>query len=314
MIWIGAALLGYFLLALSQILDKFLLTKGRIPEPAVYAFYVCLFSSFSFLFSVFGLQLLPASQLALYLGAGLLFTYSLLFFYYAVRDHNIDRIVPLQGLFVIATVTFFSFLLPEFFGESIVNWQLGGAVLLFVIGGFLISYDLPLRKSDHLPVTVILSGFLMGLHFLLLKIGYQQTDFVNGLVWSRAGAFIGAFSLLLFPLYRSQLKKHQQDTRKHQGKKKNLSTLFLFVFNKTTAGIASLLLLYAISLGSNSLVQALNGMQFVFLLLLVIPFVKVYPKLFREKLSWSDWLQKIGALTLIVLGFYFLSVSGIIIQ
>lgn len=314
MIWIGAALLGYFCLALSQILDKFLLTKERIPEPAVYAFYVCLFSSFTFVFSVFGLQVLPLSQMVLYFGAGLIFTYSLLLFYYAVRDSDIARVAPLHGLFVTGTVVIFSFFLPEFFGETLLNWQLLAALAVFIVGGFLISYDLPLRKSDHLPATVVLSGFLLGLHLLLLKIGYQQTDFVNGLVWSRAGAFLGAFTLLLFPLFRAQLRKHQEDTRKHQGKKKNLRTLALFVFNKSTAGTASVLLLYAIALGSPSLVQALNGMQFVFLLLLAIPFAKAYPKSFQEHLSWSDWAQKIFALILIALGFYFLSVSGIVIK
>lgn len=314
MVWIGAALLGYFLLALSQILDKFLLTKERIPEPAVYAFYVCLFSSFSFVFSVFGLKLLPASQMLLYLGAGLIFTYSILLFYYAVRDYDIARIAPLHGLFVTATVVILSFFLPEFFGEHIIDWSLIVALVLFIVGGFLISYDLPLRKSDHLPPTVMLSGFLLGLHLLLLKIGYQETDFVNGLVWSRAGAFLGAFSLLLFPLYRHQVRSHQKETGKHKGKNKNLKTLFLFVFNKSTAGAASFLLLFAISIGSTSLVQALNGMQFVFLLLLAIPFAKAYPKLFQEHLSWSDWLQKIGALIVIAFGFFFLSVSGIIIK
>jgi hypothetical protein len=80
------------------------------------------------------------------------------------------------------------------------------------------------------------------------------------------------------------------------------------------AGAASLLLVFAISAGSTSFVQALNGMQFVFLLLLVIPFAQLYPKIFPEHLSVSDWLQKLLALILIGFGFYFLSISGMVIQ
>lgn len=314
MIWIGAALLGYFCLALSQILDKFLLTEERIPKPATYAFYVSLFSAFSFVFSVFGLKILPFSQMLLFFTAGLLFTYSLLTFYYAVRDYDVARVAPLQGLFTTLTVITFAFLFPEFFGEPIFQWQLLWALILFIIGGLLISYDLPFTKADHLPISVILSGFLMGVYLLFLKVGYAQADFVNGLVWSRAGAFLGAFTLLLFPVFRRQIFTHQKKTAKNQGQKKNLSTLALFVFNKTTAGIATFLIIYAVSIGSTSLVQALSGMQYVFLLLLVIPFIKLYPGLFPDRLSVSDWLQKIIALILIALGFYFLSVSGIIIK
>ncbi len=312
--WIGAALLGYFCLAFSQILDKFLLTEKHIPKPATYAFYVSLFSAFSFVFSVFGLKILPAPQMILFFTAGLLFTYSLLCFYYAVRDYDIARVAPLQGLFTTLTVTAFAFLLPEFFGEPTFHWQLVWALLLFIVGGLFISYDLPLKKNDHLPVSVILSGFLMGVYLLLLKVGYAQADFVNGLVWSRAGAFLGAFSLLLFPVFRHQIFAHQKKKAPEQGKKKNLATLSLFIVNKTTAGVATLLIIYAVSIGSTAFVQALNGMQYVFLLLLVIPFSKKFPKVFHENLSWSDWLQKIGALILIAFGFYFLSVSGVIIQ
>jgi drug/metabolite transporter (DMT)-like permease len=314
MIWIGAGLLGYFCLAVSQILDKFLLTEKHIPKPATYAFYVSLFSAFSFVFSIFGLRILPLSQLLLFFTSGLLFTYFLVTFYYAIRDYDIARVAPLQGLFTTLTVVAFAFLLPEFFGEPLFHWQLVWALGLFIVGGLLISYDLPFTKADHLPVSVILSGFILGVSLLLLKVGYTQTDFINGLVWSRAGSFLGAFSLLLFPVFRSQIFTHQKETIQHQGKKKNIATLSLFVFNKTTAGTASFLILYAISLGSTTFVQALNGMQYVFLLFLLIPFSRKFPKMFQENLSWSDWLQKVIAIILIAFGFYFLAVSGIIIK
>ena len=314
MIWIGAALLGYFFLALSQLLDKFLLTEERIPKPAVYAFYVSLFSAFSFIFGIFGVQVLPVFEMILFLTGGLLFTYSLLAFYYAVKDYDIARVAPLHGLFVTLTVVGFSFLLPEFFGEPVFHKELFFALVFFIFGGLLISYDLPFKRGDHIPVSVILSAFLMGIYLLLLKVGYQSADFVNGLVWSRVGAFLSAFSILLFPVFRHQIFSHEKKHKATQGKKKNIGLLSLFIFNKTTAGAASFLILYAVSLGSTSLVQALNGMQYVFLLFLTIPFARKFPEIFHEQLSFSDWAQKIIALVFIALGFYFLSISGIIIK
>jgi drug/metabolite transporter (DMT)-like permease len=312
--WILVALAGYLFLAFSQVLDKFLLTEERIPKPAVYAFYVSLFSAFTFFFSIFGLRLLPLPDLGLFLVAGLLFTYSLLAFYYAVRDYDVARVSPLFGLFTTLTVVGFAFLLPEFFGEPKASWQLLWALALFIFGGLLISYDLPFTKKDHLPVTVVLAGFCMGMYLLLLKVGYAKADFVNGLVWSRVGAFLGAFTLLLIPTFRHQIFSHEKKNKEHQGKKKNLGTLGLFVFNKAAAGAGSFFILYAVSIGSTSFVQALNGMQFVFLLLLTIPFARRFPDIFHSELSWSDWMQKIFALVLIFLGFYFLALSGLPIK
>jgi drug/metabolite transporter (DMT)-like permease len=312
MTWFLAAVGGYFFLAFSQILDKFLLTKNRISEPAVYAFYVSLFSAFSFVFSPFGFHVLPGVSVVLYLVAGFLFTYSLLAFYYAVRDYDVARVAPLHGLFVTLTIISFSFFFPEFFGEAQFHLTLLWALALFVLGGFLVSYDLPLTKADHLPLSVVLSGFLLGVHFLLMKVGYQTTDFVNGLVWSRLGAFVAGFTLLFVPLFRDQIFVHHD--RQEMRSRKNLATVSLFIFNKSLAGLASFLILYAIARGSTSLVQALNGIQYVFLLLLTIPFAFLFPSIFREHLSWSDWTQKFFALLIIGSGFYFLSLSGVSIK
>ena len=207
MLWILAALGGYFALGLSQILDKFLLAENRIPQPAVYAFYVALFSAFGLVFSVFGMSVLPPLYLGIFIAAGILFAYSFLAFYYAVRDYDVARVAPLQGLATTLTVIGFSFLLPEFFGEPMLSWQLIVALLLLIFGGFFIAADLPFTQHDHIPVSVFLSGFLLGVYFLLLKVGYQETGFVNGVVWSRAGAFFGAFTFLLFPVFRKQILK-----------------------------------------------------------------------------------------------------------
>jgi drug/metabolite transporter (DMT)-like permease len=312
MLWIFAALGGYFSLGLSQILDKFLLAENRIPQPAVYAFYVALFSAFGLVFSIFGVSVLPPLYLSIFIAAGIIFAYSFLAFYYAVRDYDVARVAPLQGLATTLTVIGFAFLLPEFFGEPTLSWQLIVALGLLVFGGFFIAADLPFTQRDHIPVSVFLSGFLLGVYFLLLKVGYQQTGFVTGVIWSRVGAFLGAFTFLLFPVFRKQIlarKKPSPQKNKH-----NIKLMALFVFNKTTAGVGSFLIIYAISLGSTSLVQSFNGMQYVFILLLMIPFARAFPQSFPHHFTRQDWLQKIIALICIALGFYFLSQAGLILK
>jgi drug/metabolite transporter (DMT)-like permease len=180
-----------------------------------------------------------------------------------------------------------------------------------IIGGALISYDLPLQKSDRLPLTAIVAGFLLGLSLLILKYGYTEIDFINGLVWSRLGMVLAGFSLLLIPVYRRQILVHHEPAKVKS--KQNILTLLLFVVNKTCAGIASFLILYATSLGSVSFVQALNGLQYVFLLILAIPLSLRLPHIFGEHLGFWDWAQKGLALVLIGFGFWFMSLGGVTI-
>lgn len=306
--WAFFALSGYFLLAVSQLLDKFLLSGKRIPDPAVYAFYVALFSLFSFVFAPFGLGAVEGGTALLIVLSSFLFLYGLLAFYYAVRDYEISRIAPLHGLITALTVFAGALALPELFGEVPFDALTVFALVLMIAGGFLVAYDLPLRKTDHFPVSVVLSGVGVGASSLLLKSVYLETGFVSGLVWSRLAIFAAGLSLLLIPLYRRQIFRRH---KKMAGEKKRTAvTGGLFIVNKSLAGGATMLLLYALSLGPASFVNALNGTMYVFLLLLAIPVAHSFPHVFEEKMSLSDWLQKIVAIVLIMLGFALMAFSG----
>lgn len=309
MTWISFAILGYFFNALSQLLDKVILTEKHIPKPAVYAFYVAMFSLFSLIFAPFGISFIPFHYLWIFLLSGALFVGGLLLLYYAVKEGNVARIAPLVGLTTSVTVLLGSGFFPSIFGEISFNAEVWVALILFVIGGVLISYDLPFRKTDRLPLAALVSGFLLGVSLLLLRYGYTEIDFINGLIWSRLGMVAAGFALLLVPVYRKQIFVHHEP--KNIKSTKNVKTLLLFVINKSCAGVASFLIIYATAQGSVSFVQALNGIQYVFLLFLVIPMSVRYPHIFDEHLSFWDWAQKGLALVLITLGFWFAGFSGL---
>jgi uncharacterized membrane protein len=308
MSWISFAILGYFCNAVSQLLDKVILTEKHIPKPAVYAFYVSLFSLFSLFFAPFGFSLIPVFYLGVFLLSGAVFILGLLLFYYAVKAGNVARIAPLVGLTTTITVIVAGGFFPSYFGEVEFTKEILLALIFFVLGGALISYDLPLRKTDRFPFTALLAGFLLGVSLLLLKFGYTEIEFINGLVWSRLGMVAAGLTLLLIPVYRRQIFVHHKPDKAK--KKQNLKTLLLFVTNKSCAGVASFLILYATALGSVSFVQALNGIQYVFLMFLVIPMSVRYPHIFDEHLSFWDWTQKVFALVLIALGFWFAGFGG----
>lgn len=309
MTWISFAILGYFCNAVSQLLDKVILTEKHIPKPVVYAFYVSLFSLFSLAFAPFGFSLIPIFYIGLFLLSGIAFIIGLLFFYVAVKKGNVARVAPLVGLTTSLTVILVGGLFPHLFGEVVFTRTVFFALGLLIVGGVLIAYDLPFRKDDRFPVAGVVAGVLLGVSLLILKYGYVEIDFVNGLVWSRLGMVLAGLSFLVIPAYRHQIFEHHEPAKMKS--QQNLKTLFLFVANKTCAGIATFLILYATNLGSVSFVQALNGLQYVFLLILAIPLSLRMPHIFGEHLGFWDWAQKVLALLLIGAGFWFMGLGGV---
>ncbi len=306
MTWAIVALLGYFFNAVAAVFDKYLLSD-RIPAPAVYAFFVSLFSLFSLGFIPFGFHLVDVHTLGTLLFSGFLFVYGLVAFYTAVKQHEVSRVSPLVGT-VTSLVAFLVVFLPGVSGEAHFNIWYGSALLLLIVGGLLISFDLPLRQGEHISRFVFIAGICIGFSLILLKNGYAASGFVSGLVWSRLGMTLAGFSLLLFPHFRAQI--FSQFQAPHQSKRAG-STGALFIINKTVAGVATFLLSYATYLGSVSFVQALSGMQYVFLLFMTFPLSFRYPKIFGERLSFWDWFQKIGAVLVIGLGLFLATKSGI---
>lgn len=307
MTWALVALLGYFFSAVSAVFDKYLLSD-RIPAPAVYAFFVSLFSLFALGFIPFGFQFSDFQTTATLLISGALGTFGLVAFYGAVKQHEISRVAPLVGT-VVSLIAFLAVFLPGVSGEQYVEMWYLLALVLLIMGGLLISFDLPLRRGEHISRYVFLAGILMGMSLLLLKEGYAHTNFQSGIVWSRLGMTLGGVLLLLVPHFREQIFAQFRGFS-HRGTRAG-STGVLFVLNKTSAGIAAFLVSYATFLGSVSFVQALSGMQYVFILLMMLPLSFFYPKIFGERLFFWDWFQKGVAVIIIGAGLWLATMSGV---
>lgn len=306
MVWMGVALLGYFFNAVTAVLDKYLLS-GPIKAPAVYAFFVALFSLFALGFIPFGFQFVGWTITGILLISGAIFLYGLVAFYVAVQAWNISRIAPLVGI-VVSLVAFGALFLPGF---SEAEFTMGhiAALCFLIIGGGLLAFDLPLRPHEYVPWQVLAAGVAMGVSLLLLKYGYAHADFVSGLVWSRLGIFLAGLSLLLIPAFRRQIFSSMWGGSAPDAH--NVSTGVVFVVNKTLAGIGSFLIAYATFLGPVSFVQALSGMQYLFLLLMTLPLCHFLPLVYCERLLFWDWAQRIGAIFLIGLGLWLAAMSGV---
>ncbi|HAV11261.1 MAG TPA: hypothetical protein DCX32_01825 [Candidatus Moranbacteria bacterium] len=303
--WLSIAVGGYLLIAVVAVLDKYLL-HSRISKPAVYAFYVSVFSLFALAFIPFGFSF-PGTRIVAYaIFSGIFFIYGLLALYRAVQENEISRVAPLVGTIIPLVSVVYAFLfLDERLGVMGVV-----AVLILASGGFLISFDLPIHNMKLFKGFrySVISGVSQAVSLGLLKEVFNGTGFINGFVWNRIGFFLAGMSLLLFPVFRKQIMKSFDQSGSSRGRV--ASTGALFTANKIMAGTGSFLIVLAISRGSVSAVNAVGSIQFVFVLVLVSMLSVWHHHIYREKLKFSDWMQKFLAIVFIGVGLWMLSVNS----
>jgi hypothetical protein len=83
---------------------------------------------------------------------------------------------------------------------------------------------------------------------------------------------------------------------------------FLVIVNQSLGSLGFLLQNYAIFLGSVAIVNALQGAQYAFLLIISAIIAILRPKLLKETFSWRIILQKSASVIVIGIGLYFLTI------
>ena len=127
---------------------------------------------------------------------------------------------------------------------------------------------------------------------------YIHQPFVNGFVLARIGTFLAAVGLLVLPPVRRLISVSSQMV------KEKLKISSVFVGTRALSAIAFIAIHYAISIPVSqvSLINAAQGVQYVFLLLIVVFLSKKFPQLLKEELDKKVLVQKIIAIFLIGLG------------
>lgn len=292
----GYAVLAYLLLALNGIFDKFLLSKA-VKAPAAFAFWASIFAPLIVVLAPFGLMPLSFWHLIIALLAGFAFSYATYFLYKGIQETSISRIMPIEG----GLVPLFTLIVAYF----VLNERLTGSQLLafvfLVIGAVLIS--IRKEESSWKPKALgnaTLAALLFALSFVFTKMIYDVSNFATGMIWTRAGVFLAALSLLINPRFRREIRRAPKETeKKHIG---------IYYGSRVIGVIGGWLQNFAISIGSVTIVNALQGTQFAFLLI-ISTFLSVYfPRIIKEKLAPSTIIQKLFAIVLITIGLYLLSI------
>lgn len=302
MLWLSVAILAYFFLAVVALFDRYFLV-GSIPHPRVYTFYVGSLWLILCLFLIpFGITLPGLSFIFLGLVAGVIRILAILALTKSIVQSEVSRVVPAIGGFL----PIFSFLLflsisPP---QEILNLFQITAFIFLVSGSVLISLkeiSLKFFSLEKLKYPIFTS-FLFALTYFLGKVLFLETNFLSGGFLILLGGGIGAISFLIFPKLR-KLIFSQRPTQKISG---------LFIIGQIFGGLGVISLYYAIFLAKSSqvpLINALEGLRYVFLLFFVVILAKKFPQILKEEMGGKILTQKILAILLIGLGLTLLALK-----
>jgi drug/metabolite transporter (DMT)-like permease len=184
-------------------------------------------------------------------------------------------------------------------GERLLDTQLIAFAFL-VVGAVIISlrHD---KTGWHAQAfgNATIAALLFALHFVLYKYITQESNFISGLIWTRIGFFVMALCFLIPPSVRKGVFNAPKQTT--SGNK------YLYFGARISGSVGGLLQNYAISLGSVTIVNAMQGTQYALLLIGTIFLSRYYPKILKEKVSRQILAQKILAIVLIGCGLVFLT-------
>ena len=302
--WIAFSIFAYFLIALEVILDKFLISSKRVSHPAVYAFYSGVLSLTAFAFFPFGFHLVSGGQVFLSLAAGIIFVYAILALFFAFREGEASRVIPVVGA-IVPVVTYL--LSISFLKERLGCAEITG-VFLLILGGILIAFELNKKLGRRFFAGFyysILAGILLAVSYTLFKNFYEHDKFINVYIWTRFGVMFGALSLFFIPIWRRLIWASLSNFKKPSGE--NKSSGVIFVLNKALGGAGSILKEFATSIGSVTIVNALISTEYVFVFVLGIAFSFWLPKVFREEKDAKTIIQKISAIIIIGIGIVLVS-------
>ena len=287
MLWAIFALLAAIIYAFTNILDKYIMTAHlRNPiVPTIITGFVGFGIASLLAIPHFSVPDLPILLLLVF--AGIIYQGANFLYFKAVITEEVSRVIPvilIEPLFVLMFAS-------VFLGEAFFPLQYLGIFLL--VGG---SIFISLRKREKFEFSsvlglALLSSLLYAADTAIVKYALASVDFWNAFFWVRAGLIIASLFLLVFNF--SEFKSTVRRAKKAS---------FYSAISESLVALASLVFYVAMSLGAVSLVSALGATQPFFVLLFATIVTLVKPKYVAEEIRKTTLLQKVIAISMIVIG------------
>lgn len=297
MSWLFIVVIAHFFSAGVFIIDRYLL-KRSFPSPLNYAFYVGILSIFVLLLVPFGFFIPETGQIILSFITGIIWLIAIIVFYTALYKGESSRVVPIIGGLIPLFTLVLSFV---FLGERLSYRELI-AFCFLVGGGVILSFLEPkarwLLRTQKIYLTkafvpALGAALFFAIYFVMTKFIFVNQGFINGIIWIRLGAVLASLFLLIPRSFRKMIFEKSETTK--------AGIFGLFVSARGASVLSTFLIYWAIFLGSVTLVNALQGTQYIFLLLLAFLLFRKIPSL-KEQFDKRVLMQKIFAIFLICLG------------
>ncbi len=314
--WFVLTIISYLILAIVNLGDKFVVDK-LIQSSRSYAFVVGALSAVVFVIAPWFLVWPGLYLLLINIIAGALFVFALWTMYESLKRGEASRVVVVIGSIIPVFTIVFSIL---FFKEKFsLNQWLG--VLFLLSGMLIISFIVGRRKKWSIFFRRTLSVFYGGYNkkwiilsmvaallysafFIVTKYAYQQQDFLSAFIWIRGGSLLVVILFLIDRASRREIFK----SFKTKKKPVSISRKWFVLINQFLGSLAFLVQNYAVYLGPVAIINALQGVQYAFLLLLGIFFSIFFPKILQEDISRAVLIKKIIAIILVGIGLYFMAI------
>ncbi|HET9222419.1 MAG TPA: EamA family transporter [Roseiflexaceae bacterium] len=302
--WIPVALLAPACWAVGNHIDKYLLAR-QLDSRGIGSLMIC-----SALVGALVMPLILIVQpevlrislahAALIMLNGMLYVLGLLPYFHALQRDEASIVVPL-----FQTSAVFSYILGLLvLGEDLTALQLGAA-LLIICGSILIALELGQRRSTFKSVVfalMLLASFLNALNWLLFKFVAVQEHFWVASFWEYAGfVLVGALMLLFVGPYRRDFVALLKQSK--------FNVLGLVALNETASLAAKTATNVASLMAPLALVSTVNGLQPLFVLMYAVMLTLYLPRYGRERLGTKFVIQKVAAMTLMIVGASLLAVG-----
>ncbi len=298
MSWLLIAIWGPLLWALSNHIDKYLITrfgegigiKGLITFSALLSIFTVLIAYIADS-DIFSIAFPYRFVLML---SGILYTLAILLYLYALSEDEASIVTPTFQL-----IPVFAFFLGYIFlGEMMTGKQMLGG-LIVIIGAILISTNLKTFKfRKKVFWMMIFSSLAFATYQVLFKVGGGET-FWNAVFWQSIGIFISSLVLFAIPSFRKEfLAIFKKDSLAICG--------FSALVELTTVG-GNLLVSKAVLLAPVvALVLMVESFQPIFVFILGILITIFIPRFGKEDLSRNMITQKLCAIGIILAGSFLL--------
>jgi len=294
MSWVLFALGAAFTFALTNVIDKFILSKwieNELIPVVILGFVGLVFAGFVYFFR--GFSFLSWVNVVLAFLAGVVSILFMVFYFRAVQVEEVSRVVPLFSFVPVFTAVLAAFFLGEIFS---VERYFG--VVLVVAGSLFVSVrslsDLRWLRLGRAFWFMVLAAFFSAVFGVMVKYLLEFSDYLTVFSYTRLGAVVAVIPLFYF--YLPDLK---DTVRKHEG-----SAVSLISFNGLLGILAALLMTIALSIGYATLVNTLGGIQPFFVLFLTVFLSLFFPGVLEEELDRVTVVVKVFSISLMLVGVY----------